>query len=211
MNTLNKFRNYGTLAILFAALTITSCSDDDDDNVTPVPPVENDEEVITDVKLVFTNTTNASDKVEARAQDPDGEGVQELMVLDTIRLDTSKTYELTFEIFNNLETPGENIGEEIEGEDFEHQIFFSFSNDAFANPAGNGNVDNASDPLRYNDTDSLNNPVGLKTLWTTSATSLTNGNFNVRLQHQPDGIKTSTSTANDGDTDFDLTFVMDIK
>lgn len=208
MKIYNKFRKYGIMAVLFTSVVVTSCNDDDDNGA---PPEENEEEVITDVKLVFTNVFDTTDVVEARAQDPDGEGVQELMILDEISLDISKTYQLTLEIFNNLETPVEDIGEEIEEEDDEHQIYYSFSNDAFTSPAGNGNIDNASDAVNYNDFDINSNPVGLLSSWTTSAMQLTGGSFTLRLQHQPDGIKTATSGADDGDTDFDLTFVLNIQ
>lgn len=217
MNTFDKFKKYSMIAILFTGVALTACSDDDDDdNVTPVtnPPVENEEEVITDVKLVFTNVNDTMDVVEARAQDPDGEGVQELQVLDTIRLDISKTYELTYEIFNNLETPGEDIGDEIAEEDDEHQFFYGFTNNAFLNPLGDGNIDTASDPVNYEDEDSdaqdgSGNPVGLVTRWTTSALATSNGSFRVVLNHLPD-IKSSTSSVNDGDSDIDLEFVLEI-
>lgn len=201
MNIVDKFKNFRLIALLLAAITITSCSNDDE-----VPEAENELEIITDVTLVFTNVADAEDVVEATAQDPDGPGTQELEVLDAINLDVSKTYILTFEIF----TPGEDIGEEILEEAEEHQLFFSFSNNAFANPTGNGNIDNAADPLDYNDQDDNGNPVGLSTTWTTSATSLTGGAFTVLLKHQPD-IKNSTSGANDGDTDFNLTFELNIQ
>jgi len=203
---LSNFKNYKLGLVLLAGFAITGCSKDDD-----APGHENEEEIITDVKLVFTNKSDASDVVEARAQDPDGEGVQELQILDPIDLNVNKTYTLSLEIANNLETPGEDITEEIVAEDHEHQIFYSFTNDAFAAPLGNGNVDNTSDPLTYNDADENNNPVGLSTEWETSATQLTGGTFTVRLQHQPDGIKTSTSGAGDGDTDFNLQFVLNIQ
>lgn len=209
MNTMTKFRNYSLIAILFATI-ITGCSKDDETEPIIAPAGENEEEVITDVTLIFTNTNDTNDVVQARAQDPDGLGVQELMILDSINLDTSKTYTLTYEIFNNLETPGEDIGNEIAEEDDEHQFFYSFSNNAFANPTGNGNIDNASDPLNYNDMDGNGNPLGLSTSWTTSSSQLTGGTFTARLQHQPD-VKTATSGANDGDTDFELTFVLNIQ
>lgn len=207
MKKVNYFKKYSLYTLLAAGVLLTGCSKDDDP-VTP-PAEENEEEVITGVKLIFTNDADASDVVEASAKDPDGEGVLELAILDEISLDTSKTYTLTFEIFNNLETPGENIGDEIAEEDDEHQLFFSFSNDAFTNPTGNGNIDNASDPLNYNDSDG-ENPVGLSTTWTTSATPLSAGTFTVRLQHQPD-LKTATSGATVGDTDFELEFVLNIQ
>ena len=205
MNTLNKIKNYLMLAMVATTLIFTGCKKDDVD-----PDHEHEGEIITDVKLVFTNTSDASDVVEARAQDPDGEGVQELAILDEISLDTNKTYTLTFEIMNNLETPGEDIGAEIAEEDDEHQLFFSFTDNAFSNPTGDGNIDNASDVINYNDVDGNNNPLGLSTTWITGASAVSAGTFTVRLQHQPD-VKTATSSANDGDTDFELQFVMNIQ
>ena len=44
-----------------------SCEEDD-----AAPAEENEEEVITDIKLIFTNKADANDKVEAKAKDPDG-------------------------------------------------------------------------------------------------------------------------------------------
>ena len=191
--------------LLYAVLTLfifTACEDDD-----ATPAEENEEEVITDVKLIFTPASGSV--VTATAQDPDGEGVQELQVSGSIDLAVNASYTLTYEIMNNLETPGEDIGEEIKEEDAEHQLFFSFTDGAFTSPTGNGNIDNASDPINYNDQDDNGNPVGLSTSWT-AGDALTSGSFTVRLQHQPD-VKTSTSTATTGDTDFELTFVLNIQ
>jgi hypothetical protein len=197
--------NYLLLS-LFSLLIFTACEDDD-----ATPAEENEEEVITDVKLVFTptNTLSGLATVEATAQDPDGAGVQELQVSGSIDLAVNASYTLTYEIMNNLETPGEDIGEEILEEGAEHQLFFSFTDGAFTSPTGNGNIDNASDPVNYNDTDANGNPIGLSTAWTTGD-ALSSGTFTVRLQHQPD-VKTSTSSANTGDTDFELTFVLNIQ
>ena len=209
MKAIFKLNNFLMMAMLASAMVLSGCDKDDDDD-DDVPPEENEEEVITDVKLIFTNADDASDVVEARAKDPDGEGVEELAILDEITLDVDKTYNLTFEIFNNLETPGEDIGDEIAEEDDEHQLFYRFSTDAFSDPAGDGNIDNAGDAVNYNDTDGNGNPVGLSTTWTTSSNQLTGGTFVVRLQHQPDA-KTSTSGATTGDTDFNLKFVLNIQ
>ena len=207
---MKNFKNYLLIGLIGSSLIITSCGDDDD-----VPPEEEELEVITDVTLVFTNNADPMDVVRASANDADGEGItEELEVLDAITLTSGATYTLTMEIFNNLETPGEDIGEEIEEEDDEHQFFFSFSTDAFTSPMGNGNIDSASDPINYEDEDSeaqdgSGNPVGLETTWT-AGSALSNGNFTVRLQHQP-GEKTATSTATTGDSDFNLTFVLNIQ
>ena len=192
---INKFYTFSL--IIITLIFISSCSEDD-----AAPAEENEEEVITDVKLIFTNSSNASDIVEARAQDPDGTGVKELQILDSIILSSNTTYNLTFEIMNNLETPGEDIGAEILREGTEHQIFFGFI-PSFSSPSGSGNID-YSGPINYGDTDANGNPIGLKSSWTTFG-GLALFDFTVRLQHQPD-IKTSSTGANDGDTDFELSF-----
>ena len=110
---------------------------------------------------------------------------------------------------NCLESPCELMNEEIEEEDLEHQLFFAWTDGAFTSPVGNGNIDNASDPVNYNDTDSNGNPLGLNTSWT-AGDATTAASFTVRLQHQPD-VKTATSGANDGDTDFELQFRLTIE
>jgi len=207
MKTINPFKNLQLLAILFSVIIIIGCSKDDD----VAPEEENEVEVFTDVTLVFTNTADVNDVVTASAQDPDGTGIQELQILDAITLAADTEYKLTYEILNALDPADiEDIGSEILEEDNEHQFFFSFTENVFANPTGNGNIDAAADPINYNDADENGNPVGLSSTWTTSSTASSGASFTVRLQHQPD-VKTATSGSNDGDTDFALTFALNIE
>ncbi|MDE0472672.1 MAG: hypothetical protein OXH57_12110 [Ekhidna sp.] len=201
---MTNFKNYLLIGLLSSGLIFTSCNGDDD-----APEEEDEVEVITDVTLVFTNNADNTDVVKARAKDPDGMGAQDLQVLDTIKLTSGVTYTLTFEISNALDPDDvEDVGEEIEEEDDEHQLFFAFTDGAFSSPMGDGNIDTTSDPINYEDEDDDENPVGLETTWT-AGNPRTNGKFRVKLQHQPD-VKTATSTATTGDTDFDLTFVLNI-
>jgi hypothetical protein len=208
MKTMNPFKNLQLLAMIFSVITIIGCSINDDD---AAPEEENEVEVFTDVTLIFTNAADVSDVIRASAQDSDGTGIQELQILDAITLAADTEYTLTYEILNALDpTDVEDIGDEILEEDNEHQLFFSFTEDAFANPTGDGNIDTAADPINYNDQDENGNPVGLSTTWTTSSSTSSGESFTVRLQHQPD-VKTATTGSNDGDTDFDLTFVLNIQ
>lgn len=207
MRTFNQIFNLRLLAVLFTALLVVSCSNDDD----AAPEEENEVEVITNVTLVFTNLDNGADIRTATAVDPDGEGILDLEIVDELTLAADSRYEMTMVILNGLDVNDiEDIGEEIEEEDDEHQFFFSFTNDVFADPAGNGNFDDAADPVNYSDTDDNGNPVGLVTRWTTPAATSTGGTFRVRLQHQPD-IKSATTTVQDGDTDFDLSFTLNVE
>ena len=206
MKTIDLLKNFRLLVLLFAGLTIASCSDDDD-----VPEEEDDVEVITDVSLIFTNNADSNDVVTALAQDSDGVGAMSLEVVDDINLAADSQYTLTMEILNALDPDDvESITEEIEEEDDEHQFFFSFTEDAFDSPMGDGNIDTASDPVNYNGTDENGNPVGLSTNWTTPAAATSDGSFRVLLKHQP-GIKSDTTGSTDGDTDIDVTFTLNIQ
>lgn len=208
MKTIDQILNLRFLALLFAAITIASCGDDDDG--VDVPDEEEEVEVITNVSLIFTNAADATDIVMASAVDADGEGIGELMVSGGIELEPETEYILTYSILNALDPDDvEDIGDEILEEDDEHQLFFSFTADIFTSPAGDGNIDaNADDAVNYNDEDENGNPVGLNTSWTTGVAAT--GTFTVRLQHQPD-LKSAATGASDGDTDFDLTFDLTIE
>ncbi len=200
--TTKIFKNHLLIGLLGTCLIFVGCSDDD------APDEENVVEIFTDVTLVFTGEDGTT--IEALATDPDGVGSQPLVVQDEITLDSGVTYTLTYEIFNALDPADvEDIGAEILEEDNEHQFFYSFTDGAFASPEGNGNIDTASDAINYLDEDENGRNVGLETSWTAGG-PLTGGFFRARLQHQPD-VKTDASGSNDGDTDFDIEFVLNIE
>ncbi len=214
---INYFKRYSIIPVLAAAVLVTGCKKEEEKE--EVPEEEHEHEGITHVHLKFTNVADATDTVEVEAVDPDGEGVAELEVLDTINLDQGKTYTLTLEILNeeeheeegeeeHEEEHGVDIGAEILEEADEHQLFFAFSDGAFSDPSGDGNIDNASDAINYEDEDVNGNPLGLTTTWT-AGSELVEGSFRVKLMHQPD-IKTASTGADDGDADFDLTFVLNV-
>lgn len=207
MKKVELLSKYGLMAFLATGLFLASCDNDDDE---VVPEEENEEEVITDVKLIFTPRGGSGTVVEAMAEDEDGDGEGGLIVQNAITLDTSMTYDLTFEILNSLESPAEDIGEEIDEEKDEHQFFFSFSNNVFANPTGDGNIDaNGGSEVNYNDSDGNGKPVGLQTSWTTSNTVVSGQSFTVRLVHEPN--KDSNNAAGTGETDFEVTFVLNVQ
>ena len=190
------------IPLVAIAVLITGCEKEEDEN----PDQEHEHEVITDVKLIFTpNDTNYA-VVEALAQDKDGDGLDDLVIMNEINLNKSRSYTLTFEILNKHDEDededehdedehdedehdedehAENIGEEIKGEAAEHQLFFSFTNNAFKNPEGDGNIDKASDEIDYIDFDDNGNPLGLITGWETSSSVTDQGLFKVILKHQP--------------------------
>lgn len=198
LGTMKYLQSLLALTIIFGVI---SCGDDDEPSA---PAEENAEEVITDVMLTFTPQGGGA-TVTARAQDPDGDGPQDLQVLGDITLQSASNYELTLSLTNE-ENPIdiEDITAEIRDEAEEHMFFFSWTDGLFSDPTGNGNVDNRSDAVNYDDVDGDGLPLGLTTSWSTGPSA--SGSFRVILKHQPDGIKTATSGISDGDTDIDISW-----
>lgn len=205
---MKKLHYFLTLGMLSALLFVSSCSDDD------APAAENEEEIITDVKLTFTPAEGGT-PIVAAAQDPDGEGPEDLEIISQIVLAANTEYNLSIEVENSV--AGESITKEIEAEADEHMFFFSFSNDIFSNPTGDGNIDaREENAVLYLDEDNAGLPLGLLTSWTTGEAWGTPedpaslGTFRVVLKHQPN-IKSASSTANDGGSDITLTWDVTIE
>lgn len=191
--------NFLMILLLSGAFVLNSCKDDE------IPPEENAEEIITDVKLIF-KATDSDAKTEVTASDPDGEGPQDLLTDEAIVLAPNTTYVLSIELENGL--AGEDITAEVKEEDDEHLFFFGWTSNLFSNPAGDGNIDKREDPVVYNDFDDGGQPLGLNTTWTTAEAG--SGTFRLILKHQPD-VKSGSSSVQDGETDLDLSWNITIE
>ena len=212
---INRSPNGYSLRLLGALMAITlpmcfcsSCTTDD-------PKKEDTPELIT--RAIFTFTpTGGGQPIVATATDPDGEGVQNIGIDGPIHLSLNTTYTLGIQLINELADPADpayNITSEVEAEGDEHMLFFSWTNDTFSEPAGDGNVDHRDDFVNYsggpNSKDANDRPLGLTTTWT-AASIATTGTFRVLLKHQPD-LKSDTSDSSIGETDLDITFPLEIQ
>jgi len=207
MNT--SFRVLTLILLAGSFVFLSGCGNDSD------PEPENIPEMITKVTLVFS--TPGATPVTVTATDPDGEGVQDLRVDGAIVLAKGVPYTLSIQLINGLYNPGEegyDITEEVQAEGDEHQFFFRWSDGVFSSPTGTGNIkDDASTAVgavNYSDLDANGRPIGLTTTWTTSASSAFGKSFRVVLKHQP-GIKSSTSTSLDGESDMDISFTINVQ
>ncbi len=206
---MNSYLKFVVIVIFSGSLIILSSCENDD------PTPENIPELITKVTLKFTPSGGGA-TITVTATDPDGEGVQDIIVDGPINLLKEVQYTLSLELINGLYNPGEdgyNITTEIKEEGEEHQFFFRFSEGVFSSPTGTGNIkDNAASSvgsINYLDSDNGGLPIGIETSWTTANTSASDKSFRVLLKHQPD-VKTNTSTSLDGESDLDITFVMKV-
>jgi len=200
------YTNMKLAAALFitGSLSFLTACDDDDPIKEPTP------ELITKATLTFTPAGGGT-AIIVTATDPDGEGVQNIVVDGPINLSANQSYSLSIALINGLVAatePEYDVTAEIEEESHEHMFFFSWTNNVFTDPAGNGNIDNRADDVNYSDEDHGGLPLGLETSWATAASS--SGTFRVLLKHQPD-LKTASSPSTAGETDLDLEFTINVQ
>ena len=191
-----------SVPLFVSLLSLQGCDNND-------PVKEDVPETITEVTLTFTNDQGGT--VRATASDPDGEGVQDMVVGYPIDLALNKTYTLKIKRINGLaepSSPNYDVSAEVAEEGNEHMFFFGWTNNLFTNPAGDGNIDGRSGAVNYygasDSRDSKNLPLGLTTTWTTTS-AVGTGTFRVMLKHLP-AIKTETTGTDVGETDLDVTF-----
>ena len=206
-----------TAAMLAAALTF-SCADDNDSN--PMGPDEPDAhdddhddhdddhghgpgevELITTLKITLTPQGGGS-PLTVQFQDLDGEGGN-APVVDRIVVDAGTVYDGMIQELNELESPPEDITEEIREEAEVHQLFFETLG-GFA-PATVAYADKESDYVTNTGTD---HPVGLKFTLTVPSNAR-NGQFRVSQSHYDAGPKDGVTPSDE--TDIEVTFEVEVR
>ena len=175
----------------FSLLALQSCKKDDNEVSSPAPPA-NESEVITTLRITFTDSANTADVRTAEFRDPDGPGGMAYDRFDTIRLDSNCTYFATILLLNETASPVDTISNEVLEEADDHLFCFT--------PSG------SSASVTVTDRDGNNLPIGLQSTWIT--TSAGSGTMNVTLHHQP-GIKNGDCAL--GETDVEVLFVVEIE
>jgi hypothetical protein len=176
-----KTKNIITLSILtaFIAFGFTACKDDN-------PKPENPEELITTVKLLFTDSADNSNTAIAVFADPDGPGGNSPVTTDTIKLQPNKTYYASIILLDESKNPVDTISNEVAEEKNDHLFVYTTT---------------TTIGITVTDVDDNNLPVGLASKWKTQAPIT--GTTTVKLKHQPD-IKTGDPAL--GETDVEVGF-----
>jgi hypothetical protein len=172
---------------LLLTTAITGCKRDDDDEPRLIV---NEEELITSVVVTYSDTSSTNVKT-AKFSDPDGEGGNNPIQFDTIRLQKGKTYQVNLAFLDESDPNDiEDITVEVREEGNEHLVCFDL--DA-----------NSGVSIQKTDSDGTF-PIGLTSKWTTDLTAMPfNGTITVILKHQPD-VKDGTCAP--GDTDVEINF-----
>lgn len=172
---------------IIAVLSICAGCKKDKDPVADPPPVVNQSEVITTLKLIFVDSSNTSDIRSATFRDPDGDGGAGPDIYDTIKLASNKTWLTSIYILNETVSPVDTISKEVLEEANDHIICFT--------PTG------VSAAVTITDLDGNSRPIGLQSKFKTMNSGT--GTMQIILRHQP-GVKDGTCSP--GSTDVDVTF-----
>jgi hypothetical protein len=178
-------------ALLIVGLMITSCDKDD-------PEIPNEEELITTVILTLTTEDGSGDPVELTFTDLDGDGGA-APIIQTSALSANTVYRGSVAFLNELESPAEDITEEVIEEDLDHQVFYRSSVSGLN--------------VSYDDNDSEGNPLGVSTMISTSSAG--SGTLTITLRHEPnkdgDNVADGDITNAGGETDVEVTFNIDVE
>ena len=170
------------------------------------PELENEEELITDVTLKFTEVNEAGIPIatsfEVKAIDTEGLEVGGSPTIGTINLTTGKRYVIEIELFNSIEN--EDITEEIVEEADEHQFYF----------LGSAFVGTPILSYTYDDEDGKGNPIGLRGfIRVAEAAIVNNAQFRLVLRHDLNKAFNGANNPNfvdfvnaGGETDLDIVF-----
>ena len=191
IETMKQKRVLGWLLALGTIVLTTQCGGDPED--------VNSEELITTVRINFTDNQNANNTASALFQDMDGAGGNNPTITGPT-LSANTTYTATVEFLDESGETAEDITAEVEDEGAEHQVFYTVA----------GGL-NAS--VVYGDEDTNGNPVGLVAEVTTGDAST--GTLTITLRHEPNkmgtGVPEGDITNAGGETDVEVSFDVTIQ
>ncbi len=174
--------------VLLVMLLAFSCKKKDDPKPSN-PPNTNEEELITTLKIMFTEEGTGTVSVFQFA-DLDGSGGN-APTQDQIVLNAGKTYHGRIILLDQTKSPVDSISNEVEEEKNAHQFFYTTTGDNLS--------------VSYTDFDDHGVPVGLFPDFVTGVAG--SGTLKVVLKHQPD-LKPTSGMGNSsiGETDVEVIF-----
>lgn len=180
---------YSLVLALCLAIFFSSCKKD--------PTVPNEQEVIT--TLTYTlSPFGGGDAVVFTFRDIDGDG-GDAPVITAGNLQANTTYSGAITLQNEQAEPVDDITIEIAEEVDDHQFFFETALSGLT--------------IKYKDTDSNNNPVGLNTELVTGDAGT--GDLTITLLHEPDknaaNVSSGDKTNAGGATDIEVTFSVTVE
>lgn len=177
-----KSYSYQNIIAAIAILSVLAACKDTEDAKN-----ESEHEAITTVELLFSK--NGSPVDSFYYDDPDGDGGNPPIRMDSIVLDTQTTYIVSIRLYNKTKNPVADVTNTILEQATSHEIFLLSSS--------------AELQITRTDRDASGYPLGLTSLWRTL--SYANASVRLKLMHKP-LLKGPNDDSNKGHSDVDITF-----
>lgn len=179
---MKKQLSYLMAALMMVTFLATGCKKDDKEP-------ENEEELITTVKLTFTEVGGTATST-VTFKDVDGPGGNAPTQNEQITLAPNKQYTCSVQVLDESKSPAEDVTTEIIAEANDHQFYYA-STGVNINIGGFNN-------------DPMGRPLGVTSVWTTGVASGP-GTVKVTLKHKP-GAKGANDPVTVGETDIEINF-----
>jgi hypothetical protein len=182
------------IAIFFLAVTIafTACKK-------KPAPVPEEQELITTMKLLVSDTSGYSQTFIYRVENGFGTTTSGTVQIDTVKLEVGKTYTVTAELYNEKASPAENITEQVLDEQNAHLFVYQSEpvTGAGSITFSNGSKDHNSLPFNQ--------------VITFTAGNAGSGKLQVNLLHEPTDKNGATPAASGGETDAEAVYPVKIQ
>lgn len=177
---------------VLVAISVTSCTKKNKNLV--VNPTPQEQELITTIKLVVTNSTGFNKTFSYKVDNGFNSTTPAIPVIDDVVLAPNTTYNVSVEVWNEAENPTEDITAEVKAENTEHLFVLE---SAPASGVGSISFTNGSK-------DDNGQPLNQTIDFTTGAAG--NGTLTVTLKHEPTDKNATTADAAGGETDAKAIF-----
>lgn len=194
---MKKMKQLTVLA--FTALIAFSACKKEENDILIEEPHSHEEELITTVRLVITNSSGFNKTFNYKIDNGFNSANPAMPVIDEVMLSPDTHYDVEVQVWNESETPVEDVTEEVK-EESHHHLFLFESNPATG--AGsiefeNGNKDDEGQPF--------NQKIGFHT------GTAGHGNLTVTLKHEPTNKAASTPGEAGGETDAQAIFPVHVE
>lgn len=183
---MNKISIASVVALSVFVMSVSSCKKKED-------PKPEEQELITTLKLNVTDGTT-SKTFSYKVENGFGGATAGTVQIDTVKLSAAKTYTVTAEVYNEKETPAENITEEVLEEKDAHLFLYA------TDPATGGGSISFSNGSK----DNKNLPFNQTMVFVAGAAG--SSKLKVNLIHEPTDKTGTTPAAAGGETDVEAVF-----
>lgn len=189
---MKKVYQLAAVALASCLLVFTACKKEKDPLIENPDPVE--EELITTVRLIVKNSTGFNKTFNYKVENGFNSASQGTLTVDDIVLSPNMEYDVTIEVWNEAETPAENITDEVIAENVDH-LFVLVSSPA----TGAGAIS-----VKDGSKDDNGNPLNQKLKFVTGMAG--NGTLTITLKHEPTNKNAVAPDTAGGETDAEAKF-----